>query len=73
LPFVSDNFECWSDAGMLRDLDLAGARALAQQVQHALLNFVERGDPNGEGVPQWPAYNEHEKPELIFGGVKGSI
>ena len=73
LPFVFDNFESWADAGMLRDLDLAGARELAQQVQHALLNFVERGDPNGEGVPPWPAYNEHEKPALVFGGVKGSI
>ncbi|WP_233836691.1 carboxylesterase/lipase family protein [Paraburkholderia sp. ZP32-5] len=69
LPFLFDNFEDWSDAAMLRDLDLTGARAVAQAFQAAVLNFVERGDPNGEGLPDWPSYSRGSRQAVIFDTV----
>ena len=66
LPFVFDNFESWSDAGMLAQFDLDAARQLARRTQAALLNFVERGDPNGGGLPLWLAYNDAEKSTMTF-------
>lgn len=66
LPFLFDNFESWPDAAMLARLDLEAARGLAKRMQTALLNFVERSDPNGGELPTWPAYNEADKPAMVF-------
>jgi para-nitrobenzyl esterase len=66
LPFLFDNFESWPDATMLARLDLDAARGLAKRMQTALLNFVERSDPNGGELPTWPAYNEADKPAMVF-------
>jgi para-nitrobenzyl esterase len=66
LPFVFNNFESWLDAGMLAQLDLDVARGLARHVQESLLNFVERGDPNGGELPEWPAYSETDKSTMVF-------
>ncbi|KXT08594.1 hypothetical protein AC579_7063 [Pseudocercospora musae] len=33
-------------------------RALSDQMSEQWINFVYFGNPNGEGVPQWPKYNE---------------
>jgi para-nitrobenzyl esterase len=30
-------------------------------------NFVKHGDPNGENLPEWPKYDEHEDRVLEFG------
>jgi para-nitrobenzyl esterase len=31
-------------------------------------NFAKRGDPNGEGVPAWPAFREAEPHAQYFNG-----
>jgi len=66
LPFLFDNFEDWPDAAMLRDLDVGAARVVAHAFQSAVLNFVERGDPNGSGVPVWPEYFADSRQALLF-------
>jgi para-nitrobenzyl esterase len=31
------------------------------------VNFITRGNPNGKGLPEWPAYSLAAEPYLEFG------
>ena len=31
------------------------------------INFARYGDPNGEGVPEWPAFSEDDPEVMYFG------
>ncbi len=33
----------------------------------AWLNFARTGNPNGPGVPEWPAYTKEKKATMVFG------
>ena len=35
-------------------------RALSDQMRAYWSNFARNGDPNGEGLPHWPRYREHD-------------
>lgn len=35
-------------------------RALSEQIQTYWSNFARSGDPNGEGLPKWPAYDAQD-------------
>jgi para-nitrobenzyl esterase len=43
------------------------ARELAGELASAWVNFAGTGDPNGPGVPAWPAYAEPTRSTLVFG------
>ena len=32
----------------------------------AWTNFAKKGDPNGAGVPAWPAYNDSDPESMYF-------
>ena len=53
LPFVFDNIE--------RGKNMTGggtaAHDLAEKVSNSWINFARTGNPNHEGIPEWPAYN----------------
>jgi para-nitrobenzyl esterase len=34
------------------------------------VNFAANGDPNGKGLPKWPAFDENKNPNLIVLGDK---
>ncbi|KAI3342026.1 Alpha/Beta hydrolase protein [Ustulina deusta] len=38
-----------------------GYRALSRQMSEQWVRFAHAGDPNGEGLPRWPRYDEGEK------------
>jgi len=42
-------------------------RRLADRMSSYWVRFVETGDPNGPGLPVWPAYDPVEEPYLEFG------
>jgi para-nitrobenzyl esterase len=42
-------------------------RELARQLRHYWVNFAASGNPNGEGLPQWPAYRAETDQWLVFG------
>ena len=45
----------------------AAPRALSVKMADALLRFMRTGDPNGEGLPEWPAYNTEEGATMFLG------
>jgi para-nitrobenzyl esterase len=40
-------------------------RALAQTIMSYWVNFAMRGDPNGSGLPFWPAYDENDIVQIL--------
>jgi len=45
----------------------AGDRALSQQMQSYWVNFATSGDPNGIGLPRWPAFSAAQPRLMRFG------
>lgn len=42
-------------------------RALAEAMRGAWVRFAATGDPNGEGLPDWPAYEAETDRAMVFG------
>ena len=42
-------------------------RAISDQMQSYWVNFATRGDPNGAGLPSWPAFTEADPLVMRFG------
>ena len=43
-----------------------GPYLLGETMSAYLVNFVKRGDPNGEGLPQWPRYRADGGKQMDF-------
>lgn len=62
LPFVFDNIEkCKEMTG-----GGAAAHELADKVSQAWINFARSGNPNHDGLPKWPAYNDQNTATMHF-------
>jgi para-nitrobenzyl esterase len=62
LPFVFDNTDrCAPMTG-----GTAEARALAARVSDAWINFARTGNPNHNGLPDWPAFTADRVPTMVF-------
>jgi len=62
LPFMFNNI------AMARTLTGGGeeAYALADKISSAWISFVKTGNPNHEGLPEWPAYTADNGATMIF-------
>jgi para-nitrobenzyl esterase len=47
----------------------ASERALAERVSSHWVNFARAGDPNGKGLPRWPAFSDASAAPMIIGEV----
>lgn len=45
------------------------ARALSEQMSMAWVNFARTGNPNHEGLPDWPEFTEDNGAVMIFDDV----
>ena len=71
LPFVFGRINENSGThflGMPRDgQDTAVRERLVKQMIGAWTNFAKTGDPNGEGLPEWPKFDPGTQPTMRFG------
>jgi len=42
---------------------------LPDRMHRAWISFVKGGDPNHDGIPEWPAYDTDTRPTMEFGGT----
>lgn len=63
IAYVFDNLDLAK--ALVGELD-ADDQALADVMSAAWTNFARKGDPNGEGVPEWPQWTSEEHAVMIF-------
>jgi para-nitrobenzyl esterase len=66
IPFVFGTYE----RGLIKTvLGLKGvglAAPMSQAMMGYWANFARQGDPNGEGLPEWPAYQGKDRERMVF-------
>lgn len=61
IPYVFDTLK--TAGGRLEEVD----RTLATLMSAAWYRFAAKGDPNGDGLPEWPRYDRKSESYLEFG------
>jgi para-nitrobenzyl esterase len=46
--------------------------ALSDLIRSFWINFARTGDPNGSGLPHWPAFTENDQKVMFFDGIAGA-
>lgn len=46
--------------------------ALSENISSYYVNFATTGDPNGRGLPQWPAFTEANQTVMVFDAAPGA-
>lgn len=62
VAYVFGNLDGW-----LRPGTSAKNVALSDTIMSYWINFAKSGDPNGPGLPNWPAYDAQSNKAMIFG------
>ena len=67
MSFTFNSYASKEGLGLvMHDREDPEIQALAQAWSQTLINFARSGNPNGGGLPQWPAYNETERQSLVL-------
>jgi para-nitrobenzyl esterase len=61
IPFVFDTVQTSGLTG-----DSPTRFALAEKMSRTWLAFVRSGNPNNEGIPEWPPYSTERRPTMMF-------
>ena len=63
VPYLFANYSWWEEKHrQLRPEDLA----FSDLIRRYWINFATTGDPNGQGLPRWPAFSEATQSTLVF-------
>ncbi len=71
IPFAFNNLGRAGVAAFLGEGETP--QSVADAMHAAWTNFVKNGDPNGEGVPEWPAFDEQRRAVMEFGDHIGTL
>lgn len=66
LPFLFGNFSSGFFAMDFSKQNQPGREALSHLMMQAVKTFLRTGDPNGPGLPHWPAWNGEERGRLVW-------
>jgi para-nitrobenzyl esterase len=69
VPYVFQHFDI---GGPNRPPATAEDRAMSETIATYWTNFAKRGDPNGDGLPKWPALSEEKPQAMHFAGTATS-
>ena len=73
IPYVFDNLRQPRVFPDTSSPELAAAsapdRALAERMSLYWVNFARTGDPNGNGLPRWPAFSDASPAPMILGEI----
>jgi para-nitrobenzyl esterase len=47
-------------------------KALSELISSYWVNFAKNGDPNGPGLPVWPAFDEKAQKTMLFNKTSGA-
>ena len=45
---------------------------LSDMISSYWVNFAKTGDPNGSGLPKWPAFSESDQKAMVFDAAPGA-
>ncbi len=45
---------------------------LSDMISTCWVNFAKTGDPNGQGLPEWPAFSENDQKVMVFDAAPGA-
>ncbi|HTV77904.1 MAG TPA: carboxylesterase family protein [Steroidobacteraceae bacterium] len=65
---VGFHFQTLATRGTPRPQDLA----LSDMISSYDINFAKTGDPNGPGLPQWPAFTDQNQQVMVFDAMPGA-
>lgn len=65
MAYVFGNLNGWGGGSRPED------KVLSELMMAYWVNFAKSGDPNGDGLPEWPAFAEKEPKAMLFNGKAG--
>lgn len=73
IPFVFNNPENWTDSPMLKGMDPAEFKGIANAMHDAWIAFARNGNPNHDGLPKWAPYEPQQRTTMRFDTVIGPL
>jgi para-nitrobenzyl esterase len=66
IPLIFDSMDRFPISIIYNKRKIRNARPLSRTMQGYWVNFAKTGDPNGEGLPEWPTYDpENMKTQVL--------
>jgi para-nitrobenzyl esterase len=66
VPFVFGSIERGAPTLIYDETNIEGALELQHVIMSYWTNFARSGDPNGDGLPEWPEFNPETKSLLVL-------
>ena len=66
IPFIFGNLDRKPASWLYNKRNIGPAEELSDYIQGYVVNFAKTGDPNGEGLPEWPSFQPDDQELMVF-------